>query len=577
MIQELIDIAVLEDFANGVTRASGMCMSVYSNRGGRVATSNAEHLCDGDLPQLENLPQRLSLKNLPPAHEPPASVAFVSEHGVTWVVVPVYVNRRVVGFVSLGPLREERHRPGSQPAHAEKFADLPVLIRRGDAQAVVVARWASRTLSGWCLNEARLEATAEQLSLLGDIGELLSGEQDLHTVLDRIVAETARVMNLQYCSLHLYDQKTGELSVRAGYNVQESFGPRQTVRRDENPIDDAALDGEVVFIEDCRTDPRVRFGDEAQRLGIVSGLVAGMMYRGEPVGVLRVYADHKKRFRSRHRNLLRAVAAQAAIAVVNARLLEQRLRSATMERQLETAGLLQVRMVRTPPPEHPGVSTAIVFEPSFHVGGDFCDVFVLPDGRLAAVVGDVTGHGMPAALLMASVRGALRASARCIRTLPELMIQLNNQVCRETTSAEFITLLIVAIDTRNGRLHYVNAGHEQPMIWRRGTVQQPSPADLVLGVSPTQAYHEHQLDLESNDFVLLYTDGVVEAISFEDEMFGRHRLLSAIEDYGSLPPDQVLRNIRWDVRRFVGLAEQSDDLTMVGMRISQVGADPSQD
>ena len=571
MIQELIDIAVLEDFAGGVARAAGMCLSIFNSRGGRVAASDAEHSNCGALPQLENLPQRLSLKNLPPAHEPPASVAFVSEGDLTWVVVPIYVNRRVVGFVGLGPLRETEQRRAPRAADAGATAEPPLLVRRGDSRAVVLARWASRFLAGWCLNEARLEAAAEQLSLLGDIGELLSGDQDLQTVLDRIVAETARVMNMQYCSLHLYDRTTGELSVQAGYNVQESFGPQQTVRRNENPIDNAALDGEIVYIEDCRTDARIRFGNEAEKLGIVSGLVAGMMYHGEPVGVLRVYADHKKRFRSRHRNLLRAVATQAAIAVVNARLLEQRLRSARMERQLETAGLLQVRMVRTPPPEHPGVTAAIVFEPSHHVGGDFCDVFVLPDGRLAAVVGDVTGHGMPAALLMASARGALRASARCIRNLPELFVQLNNQVCRETTSAEFITLLVVAIDTQTGRLHYVNAGHEPLMLWRKGTIEQPSEADLVLGVSPIQAYHEHQLTLEPDDFALLYTDGVVEAINFEDEMFGRHRLLSALEDYGSLPPNQVLRNIRWDVRRFVGLAEQSDDLTMVGMRISHVG------
>jgi len=422
-------------------------------------------------------------------------------------------------------------------------------------------------LADWCRNEARLAAAAEELSLLGDIGELLSGGRDLRTVLDHIVAETARVMSLQYCSLRLYNPQTEELTVAAGYNIHETSGTEQTFLRRENPIDDAALRGNIVYVEDATRDRRIRFAKEARRLGIVSGLAAGMIYRGEPVGVLRVYADHKKRFRARHRNLLRAVASQAAIAVVNARLLEERLRSVAMERQLATAGEVQARMVRTPPPQHPKLESALLFEPSSHVGGDFCDIFLLPDGRLAAVVGDVVGHGVPAALLMASARGALRAGARCIPSLAGLVEQLNDHICRETTTAEFVTLLLVAADPGANRLRYVNAGHQPLLLLRGDDVVQPDEADGILGLEPKQRFAEHVLELRPQDFVLLYTDGVVEAMDFEGRLFGRDRLLAALRQYGTLKPDQALRNILWDVRRFVGLAEQSDDLTMVGLRV----------
>ncbi|MFQ5806647.1 MAG: PP2C family protein-serine/threonine phosphatase [Phycisphaerae bacterium] len=571
MLRELIDIAVLEDFVAGLARASDLRVAVYSLKGDLIAAAPPDPSAAAT-PVLRKLPRRLNLVNVLPAREPPAGVAFV-EHGGFWtIIVPAHVSKSVVGFVGVGTFRtpDQCASPGTGASSAALEA-LPVLERGGDARGVVIGRWASRMLANWGLSEARLDAAAEELSLLGDIGELLSGEQDLQTVLDRLVAETARVMNLQYCSLRLYNPRSEELTVEAGYNVLETSGAEQTILRSENPIDDEALRGSIVYVEDATRDPRIRFAQEARRLGIVSGLATGMLYRGEPIGVLRVYADHKKRFRTRHRNLLRAVASQAAIAVVNARLLDQRLRSVATERQLETAGQVQARMVRTPRPQHPKLESALVFEPSSHVGGDFCDIFMLPDGRLAAVVGDVVGHGVPAALLMASARGALRAGARCSACLAELLTQLNDHICRETATSEFVTLLLVAVDPAAKRLHYVNAGHQPVLLRRDKEIVQADEAELVLGIEPQQRYIEHTLELRPKDFVLLYTDGVVEAMNFEGEMFGRRRLLNALEQYGALHPDQALRNVRWDIRRFVGLAEQSDDLTMVGLRVR--GAD----
>jgi sigma-B regulation protein RsbU (phosphoserine phosphatase) len=568
MLRELIDINVLEDFVAGVTRASGLRVSVYDTRGELIGASRRGRSVRTALPVLQKLPPRLKMVNLLPAREPPAGVSFVGQDGLWTIVVPVRVNRKVVGFVGVGAFRDpDADVPAVSGETRNLIERLPILPRVGDARPIAIARWASRMLAEWCLSGARLGATTEEVSLLGDIGELLSGERDLQTTLDWIVAETARVMGLQYCSLRLFNPRTGELTVKAGYNVLETHGAEDTFLRSENPIDDAALNGKLVYVEDATVDRRVRFAQEAQRLGIVSGLAVGMVYLGEPIGVLRVYADHRRRFGTRQRNLLRRVASQAAIAVINAQLLEERLRSAATRRQLAMAGEVQARMVRTPPPPHPRIDAALVFEPSSHVGGDFCDIFMLSDGRLAAAVGDVVGHGMPAALLMASARGALRAGAQSSHSLAELLSRLNEHICRETTSSEFVTLLLVAVDAAADRLHYVNAGHEPLLVLRKSEVIQPDQADLVLGLDPRQPYTEHTLELRPHDFILLYTDGVVEAMNFDGEMFGRARLFHALKDYGTLHPDQALRNIHWDVRRFAGLAEQSDDLTMVGLRV----------
>jgi len=568
MLRELIDITFLEDFLGGVARASGLRTSVYELNGALLGASRRRSAGGRAGDVLRQLPSKMELVDLPPVYDPPAGVAFVEHEGLWTIVVPIQFGGDTVGYVGVGVFRDTESLPAPLTDDKRDFYDkLPVLERFGDAKPVELARWAARILAEWSFNGAQLDASAEQLTLLREIGELLSGEKDLQTMLDRIVAETARVMGLQYCSLRLYDDKTQQLTVKSGFNVLETAGREPLFRRSENPIDDAALRGRVVYVEDATVDTRVRFAQEAKRLGIVSGLATGMIHLGEPIGVLRVYADHKRRFDTRQRSLLRAVAAQAALAVVNARLLEQRLRAATTERQLSLAGEVQARMVRTPPPRHKNIDTALIFEPSSHLSGDFCDIFTLPDRRIAAVVGDVVGHGLPASLLMASARGALRAAARNMNDLVELMTMLNKHIYLETTSSEFVTMLLIALDVEAGQLSYVNAGHEPLLILRDGEVIQSENSDLVLGVDQRERYHEHGLRVASGDLDLLYTDGAVEAMNFEGRQFGRERLHDALIQYGEMPPQQALRNILWDIRRFIGLAERSDDLTMVGLNV----------
>ena len=568
MLRELIDITILEDFLSGLAYACDLRISVYGLKGELIGASRRGSKGGAAGPVLRQLPARLDLVNLLPAREPHNGLAFVEHRGLWSIVIPIQVDHDIVGFVGVGVFRDRREAVTEIDHETYDFlSELPVLERIGDARPVEIARWAARILSDWSLSSVRLDATAEELSFLRKLGELLSEERDLQTLLDRIVRETARVMGLQYCSLRLYNPKTQELTVKAGFNVIDTDGDEDTFIRSENPIDDAALRGRIVYVEDATVDARVRFAQEARRLGIVSGLAAGMIYLGEPIGVLRVYADHKRRFNTRQRNLLRTVAAQAATAVVNARLVEARLRSATTERQLATAGQVQTRMVLTPPPAHPKIESAMVFEPSSHVSGDFCDIFLLQDGRLAAVVGDVVGHGVPAALVMSSARGALRAAARSTGNLVTLMEQLNEHICRETTPSEFVTLLLITVDADAGRLRYVNAGHEPLLLLRAGEIQRTEHAGLVLGIDPSERYTEHEMEIRPGDFALLYTDGVVEAMNFEGRIFGRERIRQALQLYGDMRPDQALRNILWDVRRYVGLAEQTDDLTMVGLRM----------
>jgi sigma-B regulation protein RsbU (phosphoserine phosphatase) len=416
-----------------------------------------------------------------------------------------------------------------------------------------------------------LLSATQEVALVGDIAELLTGQQDLQRILTRIVRETARVMDCPYASMRLYDPQTDELIIKAIHNLPADYLGKGAVIRAASGVDDEALSGKIVFVEDVGTDPRIQYPEQARQHGIVSMLTAGMIYRGSPVGILRVYTNHKRRFRKAQRDLLRAVAYQAATAIVHAQLVEERLRYAEMQRQLALAGELQKRMIRMPRPHYPHLETALAFHPTYTVAGDFCDFLTLCDGRPAAVIGDVAGKGIPASLLMSSVQGALRASAECCDRPAEILTRLNRQLYRETLPNEFVTLLCVAIDTAARRLTYTNAGHEPLLVLRDNAVLETHEGDLVLGISLDEQFHEHELPLQLGDLMLLYTDGAVEARNFANEEYGRQRLWESLRTYGDpgaqLGLEQVLRNIVWDIRRFVGLAEQSDDLTLAALRV----------
>lgn len=581
MLREVIDIASLEDFVSGLARAARLRVAVYDGRGELIVASagnNEFARLTGHVLSRLSLPVPMTPV---PAHDPPASVGFVESRGVWYVVAPVLGDDGPVGYLAVGEFRAGRPAAGAwalpdtaREVHFEALSraweSLPPLDRAVHSHAIVTARWGARQLAEWSHRESKLMAATQEVALVGDIAQLLTGKQDLQSVLDRIVAETARVMRCPYASIRLYDPRTQELTVKAVHNLAPEYVDKGAVVRTASAVSDEALSGRVVYVEDVATDTRIQYPAEARRLGIVSMLTTGLIYRGQPVGVIRVYTDRRRRFRKAQRDLLRAVAYQAATAIVHAQLAEERLRNAETQRQLALAGELQQRMIRLAPPHHRGLQTALAFHPTYEVAGDFCDFLTLADGRLAVLVADVAGKGLPASLLMSSVRGALRAIAETCRGPGELLTRLNHLVYRDTLPSEFLTMLLVAVDAEARRLTYANAGHEPLLLLRDGQVQVAEGADLVLGIRPAEVYHEHELPLSAGDFLLLYTDGVIEARDFSGHEFGRDRLWESLRNYGSLAPEQVLNNIVWDIRRFVGLADQSDDITLVGVRVAPV-------
>ncbi|MFQ5489926.1 MAG: SpoIIE family protein phosphatase [Phycisphaerae bacterium] len=426
----------------------------------------------------------------------------------------------------------------------------------------------AKTIAQLCEQDLLLRERIEDLTAVFNIADMLAGTADLKAALKDTAKTISEVMRVKACAIRLLKVDTGELVMTAVHNLSEAYLNKGPVILGQNPIDDAAFEGEMVHITDAATDPRTRYPAEARREGIVSGLCSAMSYRGERVGVIRVYTDKPHRFSRLEESLLRAIGSHAAAAIITAQLIGQRQESERYHRQLRYAGEIQRRMIPAEPPRHGNITFGGVYAPSLEVGGDFYDFIPLPGGSLGMCVADVVGKGMPAALMMASVRSALRGHAHSVPEVHEVIEQVNRHMCRDTLVHEFATLFYGVFSPDAGRLTYCNAGHEPGLLLRGDRFRRLEEGGMIIGVSESAGYEKIVLDLRPGDVLVLVTDGVTEALNFQDQPYGRQRLRASIRRYGHEDAPTLAKQILWDVRRFAGLAPQTDDLTVVVSKVS---------
>ncbi len=414
-----------------------------------------------------------------------------------------------------------------------------------------------------CYQEFQLRQRIAELTAVYDLSTILADARDLQNVLQRTVQLVCEVMETKASSIRLVDQEHDELVIKAVYNLSPEYQSKGPVRLSKAGIDLVALGPQGhEYVQNMTTDPRVQYPEESRREGISSMVSAGMSYKGKAIGVLRVYTEHEQQFSSYKIDLLKSVAAQAAAAIENTRLAEEARVAEETERQLGMAAEVQQRMIPQTAPKVPGMELASVYVPCFTLGGDLYDFISLPGNNTGLVIADVSGKGLPASLIMASVRAALRAQVDNVYYLYEVVRRLNVMLCRDTKVGEFVTLFYGVYDANSRRLTYCNAGHPPPMLLRDGKVTELRTDNMVLGVSENEEYRQSVIDLRPCDTLLIYTDGVTDAMNYQQEMFGRTRLIQAFGK-GGATAEEVAQNVLWELRKYVGLSRRSDDVTMI--------------
>ena len=418
--------------------------------------------------------------------------------------------------------------------------------------------------------QRQLQARIEQLATLYTLTAAFAGQRDLQSLLDLVAKTVVDVLHAKGCSIRLLNEEGTELVIKAVANLSRTYLDKGPILLSESQIDQEVISsGKPLFIEDERTDPRVLYPKEARREGIVSALCAPMTFKDRPEGAIRVYMGKKHIFDWFEISLLQAIAAQAAAAIATARLNEEAIRALQMERALAMAADVQRQMIPSQPPKVKGLEISTVYVPCYELGGDFFDFIDLPNDNLGIVICDVAGKGVRASLLMASIRASLRAHISNIFDMSQVISAVNRDLCSDTQVGDFATLFYGVMDMRNRRFTYINAGHLPPLLLRGTEVQLLSTRGALLGVDMRGQWPKVSIDIRSGDVLLAFTDGLTEAFNFEDEPFGRQRVQKAavFAVSNGQGADGVVKHALWEMRRFTGLQNRCDDLTIVGVRV----------
>jgi sigma-B regulation protein RsbU (phosphoserine phosphatase) len=321
--------------------------------------------------------------------------------------------------------------------------------------------------------------------------------------------------------------------------------------------------GEIVNAPDVRGDTRYVAGRAATR----SELAVPIVTEAGTIGCLNLESDRLSSFTAADTELVEFFASAAALSIAKALLHRQVLDKQRLEDQLAVAREVQAGLLPGAPPPLPGYDIAAANLPSHTIGGDYYDYVPLDGDRVGLVVADVSGKGIPAALIMAAFRAALRTEIRRRASLTVVAAQLNGAVLELRDASRFVTAVCAVLEATSGRVTYVNCGHNPPLVLRAGGGRETlRRGGAALGLFAGERFRAATVRLEPGDCLVLYTDGVVEPTDAGGAEFGVERLEAAIRAVSRRPASEALRSVIEDTQAFSGRDHYDDDFTLVVVR-----------
>ena len=548
-------------------------MAVYLREDGRLETAGVRGLAGPHLPVAERLlelalgPYRgrglLTVTDAPGSRDLVAHRARIDEAGIeAALAVPLTLPDEVIGLLAVYPPRDRFPNENEQTLVAAIAAQLAVAVQnaRLHEQATELGAELEQAL-------ASERQSSRQLGALYEISRSFAQSLSLEETLDAVARTVVELLEVDAAVIRMPDAR-GELLVPRALHVADervSEALRTILGRPQRmeriPAWGAFRSGEPLVL-DLAT---------ATRLGPPHALLVPFLEKGstavllpiatpsELLGTLKLLSlDPDRPITKETIALGLSVAAQAALAIDNARLYQH---------QKEFADTMQRSLLPRSQPELPGLELGAIYEASavVDVGGDLYDYLELADGRLAVVLGDVTGHGIDAAADMAMAKFVFRSLAREHPDPGGFLTAANEVVCSEIATGKFITMLFLTVDPASGELKCAGAGHPRPrLVLPDGSVQGLDATGLALGIEPGQVYDEVATMLDSGSLVVVYTDGVVEARR-DGELYGADRLDAILSEYRDRPADQIARTVIEDCRSWAH-GKLADDCALVVLK-----------
>lgn len=353
-----------------------------------------------------------------------------------------------------------------------------------------------------------------------------------------------------------------EVKVARARGKEESL---KEVRISRNIMTEVVDHGKSVLTSDAQHDPK--FASQTIMLQGIRSVLAVPLSVDETDVFGLIYADsptHEATFKPEHLDILTTLASVASIRVENASLTEARIERQRMERELELATEIQQRFQPSGPPKVDGYEFQGISFSCYEIGGDYYDFIPRSNGRMLFALGDVSGKGTAAALLMSSLHAAIHAQVAADRELATTVASINAYLAENTPANRFVTLFVAELDPATGVVQFINCGHNPPLIGRAdGTVEQLASGGLPLGIIPSAEYESGTITLTSGDVLVAYSDGVSEANNVNEEEFGLDRLTKVVQANVASSASGLRDKVESALSAFTGTAPANDDITLV--------------
>ena len=412
----------------------------------------------------------------------------------------------------------------------------------------------------------RLKRAVDELSVLNDLARTIGASVNAKDIMDKIIARALRAVGAEQGVIALVAKQPND-TIKTVARAMVTSSERQPLHLNQSLLGWMYLNEKPLLINDMQTDER--FQGLKSEQGITSILCVPLMTKSELKGVLAVYNKKKGGggFTEEDERLLAILAAQSAQVVENARLNEEEKAHSHLKQEIKLVSRIQIELLPKTAPDILGYDIAGKNIPAQMVGGDYFDFIPVDENRLCFCLGDVSGKGLPASLLMANLQATLRGQTHRDVTPKDCLRRCNSMLYRSTNPEHFATLFCGSLDLDKHALTYCNAGHNYPFLFSEdGEALRLETGGIVLGILEDYPFEQGTVDLNPDDLLVVFSDGITEAVDTDDDEFGEDRLAGLVAGHKGDTSAQLIDRVIEAVRNHAGGHPQADDMTMVVVR-----------
>jgi sigma-B regulation protein RsbU (phosphoserine phosphatase) len=412
--------------------------------------------------------------------------------------------------------------------------------------------------------------------IIDNISGAITSLMDLGQILKRLSQTFIDDMFINTSSIMLLSSDGAAFKVYLADGENHKEVEEIVIQRDDPIMEIIETEKKVITKYDMLEDPRYKKVSQ-QCLNrfdaLYTSLMVPLIFQDKVIGLLNLGDKKSGKFYNREDiDLLHALSNQGAVAIENARLFQENLEKQRMEEELAIGRELQMSMLPATSPKMEGFEIAAFSVSAREVGGDFYDFIEMGSDKIGFVIGDVTGKSVSGALVMSASRSIFRMLSEEELSVGESMIRANKRIKKDIKSGMFVALLYAVLNSRDKSLRLCSAGQTQPIHLSAQTkeayLMETQGDTFPLGILDDVQYEESRFQLQSGDKIVFYTDGIVEAMNEQEEMFGFDRLLDVIQSSGTMTAEALLKEIDDRVKEFAGNAVQHDDLTMIVITVA---------